>query len=1467
MNNLLQKIKTVQLRWFVIPALALAAGITFLAGAVGTPPSIPAISLSSDPLYAASGGDKPAMALALSVEFPTVGAQYVNEAVNSSDSSYANTKEYLGYYDAESCYNYNNAPTETRVTGFSVTDYKRFDRAAAAINRMCADAFSGNFLNWASSSAIDMLRLALSGGDRYIDTATNTATPTLTNLTVLQRAVVPNGDPTCMWNNGNFPAKQLQKNGFSAGAYWGAVPLTMRTEAGVNDIWVANTLNRIYFRGGSGVGGSCVDTTPYTLGSGTPAVGIGPIASFNSTALPADAAAGFCANENANCAFVGTKEVWYGAKTKWKVAPAADGVQCRNSVFGDPISSTAKKCYVRPYTGAWGTGGAGLNTDGFFYARVQVCDSSAIGALLDNRDYNLCTRYPNGNFKPTGTIQKYSDSLRLAALGYVIDQTRSAEGGRYGGVLRAPMKYVGAKTFDINGQDNTPGTGNPNAEWNLNTGVFAPNPDGDTTQATPISGVINYLNKFGRTGPVAGRYKMHDPVGELHYQALRYLQGLPPSTASVASLTADMYDGFPVSTTWTDPYGNGRSNTANYSCLKSNIIVVGDVNTWDGNRRPIPNVANNIPDLSYWQDVAYKFESNTNSGYTDGQGGARTTANPNTANTNVATGISPAEVVGSAYWAHTHDIRGTDWTASPSLQRPGLRVKSFFFDVNEGARSNDTGYRRTQNQFFTAAKYGGFESDAANAGGKPFNTFGNPFKNQSGVNDNVVWENPTAPGEAGAYYLQSNARGVLSAFDSIFNRASSAARSIAGSAVQSTNLTTAGTSIYQGAFDTAGWTGDVISIPVSVNGSNTVTISSTNNWSAADRLGLLTSPQTTRKIVVGRTGAAASPVASAFSWSAIDTDLKTQLSKTSPTAVTDTLGEDRLNYLRGDRSREGSLFRTRSKLLGDIVNSGIAYSGTPTTSLTNNDGYGGFLSANISRAPAVFVGANDGMMHAFNANNGDELFAYIPSWLGPKLSLLANTTYINNHQSYVDSTPVVAEAKIGVGSTASDWKTVLVSGTGAGGPGVFALDVTNPVAFTTTNALWEFTKADDADMGFVVGQPRIVKMRTSTPTAVPTYRWFAAVASGVNNYVADGAGLFSSTGNPALFLLALDKPVGAAWTAMGSTPNYYKIVLPIDSTLSTTMATGLINFRPIFGTQGEVTQIFMGDLHGKLWKLDFSLRDTSQWQMGKLSSFNRGTVGAPIPYPLFVATTAAGVPQPISMAPTVLAGPDIGNIQTRYIAFGTGKYLESTDKISTAISSLYAVYDNGSTAADNSPVGSGAISGRGRLKAGGINTTTGIITVPPFTWGRAISDSDLTQRSGWYFDFQQAGERQISSATVFGDEIVFGSLIPAATGTSGSCSASGGGGVEYRINIDTGNGSSAASNVGLLGQPLVIELAGNVEYKVSNSTGRRLKIVSKTTIQQGSTGISSSNATATTFVAGRLSWRQINNYQDLKAAP
>lgn len=1452
LNQFSSKFKTNSLRvnsfWATIISAPLLLAGGFFAWGTNTPPSIPAITLANEPLYAAATTDKPTMALALSVEFPTIGAQYVPTG-NNLDATYTNTNEYLGYYNSDSCYSYIDQPSETIPSGKIQTDYKRFNRVGDATNRRCDDAFSGNFLNWASSSAIDMLRLALSGGDRYIDTP---------SLTILQRAVIPNGDPVCMWNTSNFPAKQLSRD---SGNYLGAVPVAMRTAAGSNNIFVANTLNKIYF--GTANQGSCTNPYGYMLGSAQPEKG--SETRYNNDP-PSDLT--LCSAENGVCNLTGKQEVWFGAGRRWVYAPATVRINCNNSAFTDPASGTLKSCYVRNYTGSWQPTSSGLNTDGYFFSRVQVCNSNN-GVLQDTRDYNFCKQYPNGNYKPTGVIQKYSDQLRLAAFGYLMEQTASYNAGRYGGVLRAPMKYVGTKTYDSNGQDNTPNGGNPKAEWNANTGVFLENPENDTLQ---ISGVINYLNRFGRTGPVAGRYKKYDPVGELYYQSLRYLQGLPPTPDAVSDLTTDMMDGFPVYTEWNeDPYGGNRSDTADYSCLKSNIVVVGDVNTHDGNWRNIPttdNSAANVPNFRDWHATVRNFEANRSTTYIDGQGTSRTTGNPNGANNSSPSRTDRSQIMGYAYWAHTHDIRGNNWTnGAGSKKRPGLRVKTYIFDVNEGGGSNDDAARRSGNQFFMGAKYGGFESDPSNSGSKPYNTWGNPFKAQDGTNNNNVWQKATTPGEASTYYLQSNARGVLSAFDEIFGRAVTTARSIAGISTQSSSISTsAGTVIYSAQFDTTNWSGDVVAEPVTVNASNELNLGA-SIWSASSRLTNMASPATSRNIFVGSAGSTANPAATEFLWANISAQLKTDLDKVSPTSSGDNRAEQRLNYIRGDRTLEGNPFRARSSLLGDIINSNVIYSGAPTKAYTGT-GYAAFRSSFDSRTPAVFAGANDGMLHAFNANNGDELFAYIPSWLGYKLAAFTDNSFTSSHQNYVDAPLVVGEAQVASSGSASDWKTVLVGGTGGGGAGVFALDVSNPSAFSANKVIWEFTKDDDADLGQVIGQPKILKLKISGSSSTPVYRWFAVVGSGVNNYIAEKANApFSTTGDPAIFLLALDKPVGTAWT-LGD--NYFKISLPADSTLKPTIATGVANFTPLYGINGEVTDIYAGDLHGNLWKLSFGNIAPSNWNINTLSFFNKGTAAAPRPYPMYIAKTGAATPavQPITAAPALFAGPLVSGVETYYVAIATGKYLEISDKISTNQNSFYVIYDNGSSTGDSTN-GASAISGRGRLAAATFNTSTQTVTVPSFTWGRAASNADTAKRSGWYFDLPNTGERMVSNIADLGASMgAVNSIVPGSSGaTAGSCVSNQGTGYAYSFDVTNGSTKYRQSNVGILGPAAYFTNESETTVTPSDSTGRRQRTYIKRGLNFGQKGSSDSGQSVqTTQIIGRLSWRQINNYQDMKNA-
>jgi type IV pilus assembly protein PilY1 len=1329
--------------WLALPVLAV---LTFYAVSQTAPPAFPVVNLSAEPLYAKGTGAKPTISLALSVEFPTTGGQYLG--------AYSTADKFIGYFDTESCYTYVNDAN---------ANLRRFDRIGAANARKCGGTgFSGNFMNWATGSAIDVLRLGLTGGDRIVDTAA---------LTVMQRAVIP----SWFYNSSNFPVKTI-----SAQIAADAVPSQLRGTWG-GDIKIANCLNRIYF--GTNQSGNCDDP-----------------------------------QDNGNL-----------------------------GVAGGAANTTA------------------LSSDRFFFTRARVCEST--GGVLQDPRAEYCLKYTAGNYKPIGNLQKYSDRVRVAAFGYLMDHNYQ----RYGGVLRAPMKFLGPNNYDGSGSLVT--SPNPGVEWDTTTGVFLDNPENNTTQIAGTlnnglnSGVINYLNKFGRTGPNPGTYKTYDPVTELYYETLRYVQGLQPTPQAISGINDYMKDGFAVYTNWTDPHAAG-SSTASYSCLKNNIIAIGDANTHADKSVPgnyfttaddfqrTANLAANEPDFRHWTNVVGGFEAKSSVSYLDANSISRNTNHPadtNPPNTrSIYPNLQDAQppcctnngflMSGIAYWANTHDIRGQDWVDT-SKRRIGMRAKTYVIDVNEYGGSTNSVNRRN-NQFFLTAKYGGFNDKSG---------FGNPYLNASGVLDNSVWQKDAEPGEAKTFYLASSAQAVFNGLNEIFENVTAEGNSIAKGSISTSKITSGGY-IYQAKYDPADWSGNILSIPVSAAAGNITIDQATPQWRAATVLNAESQTFLTndRNIVAGglngSTPGNSTPVN--FKWSTVDAAWQAALNKATPTSTPDTLGEVRLNFLRGSNVNEGSPFRKRNSLLGDIVNSPIVYSNEFAKNV-NTGAYKTFITENTGRPPALFVGANDGMLHAFDASNGKELFGYIPSWLAPKLPALTNVNYnTSQHQSYVDGQIDVAEALVGTA-----WKTVLLGSTGGGGQGVFALDVSNPARdkFNASKVMWEFTDKDDADLGNVIGKPQILKLRTTkksstTTTITQEFEWFAVVPSGVNNYMNDGNA--SSTGKPALFLLKLNKAAGTAWT-LGS--NYYKIIIKTDATLSNAKAPGLINFTAAGGSADEAAQIYTGDLHGNLWKLDFDLasvtKSLSSIQFDDLTS---GTSNKP----LFVAADAAGNSQPISMSPTVVIGPNQGTI----VMFGTGKYLESGDNLITGAQtqSVYAVYDaeftNSSTL--------NRIPGRGYLQAGSISGDA--ISVPSFAWGRPISDTDSSQRAGWYVDYTTAGERQVSDFSLFGDRIIFGSIVPPQN-INDPCL--GGSSNLYTLNIATGSGTKEASTIGLISQPFVLESADAVVTK-SDSAGRRTKTITSRTVAIGSTGIKAGASTQTdTIILGRLSWRQINNYNELKNKP
>jgi type IV pilus assembly protein PilY1 len=346
-----------------------------------------------------------------------------------------------------------------------------------------------------------------------------------------------------------------------------------------------------------------------------------------------------------------------------------------------------------------------------------------------------------------------------------------------------------------------------------------------------------------------------------------------------------------------------------------------------------------------------------------------------------------------------------------------------------------------------------------------------------------------------------------------------------------------------------------------------------------------------------------------FTWQTLSAEQQALLNQTG------NAGEQRLAYLRGDRSLEGKPFRLRSSILGDSVHSNAVYAGA------------------VDHRDAVFLGANDGMLHAFDATTGTELFAYVPDALIAQLHYLADSAYV--HRAYVDGPASIGQANIG-----GSQKTVLISAMGGGARGVFALDVTDPRRFTEgLGVLWEFTGRDDAMMGNVITMPQIVQVREQPGVQ----RHFAVVASGINN---DG------DGKGALFLLALDKPRNEGWQLNA---NYYRITTPISDDMLVNALSAPVLLKD---AAGALLYAYAGDLQGNLWRFDFSANAPWKDAIGK---------------PLFVARDAQGHRQPIAEQPLLA----YAKVRGYLVLFGTGRLIEKADRSASTINqSYYGIIDS-----------------------------------------------------------------------------------------------------------------------------------------------------------------------------------------------
>ncbi|MEO6917991.1 MAG: PilC/PilY family type IV pilus protein [Collimonas sp.] len=463
--------------------------------------------------------------------------------------------------------------------------------------------------------------------------------------------------------------------------------------------------------------------------------------------------------------------------------------------------------------------------------------------------------------------------------------------------------------------------------------------------------------------------------------------------------------------------------------------------------------------------------------------------------------------------------------------------------------------------------------------------------------------------------------------------------------------------IYTGSYDVVSWQGHIKAYPIGKDG-----VSKTAQWDAAD----LIPPWQTRQI--GTTAGGANAIA--FEWRQLTDAQKAALSS-----------EDVLEYLRGNDKLEtshGGGFRHRKGKLGDIIYSAPLYVGLSDSAYNlspANDGgnkYLEYVKSKKHRQAMLYVGANDGMLHAFDAHDGVETAAFIPQAIFDTLPALSATDYI--HRPFVDGLLTVGDAYLDNPGSAA-WKTILLGSTGGGARSLFALDVSSPPA--APSLLWQRSAADDgtgasdSDMGYLTGEAFAIRLSNG--------KWAAMYGNGYQSENLDAV----------LYLVEL---TGGRLIR--------KISIGVGDPES---PNGLATPALAFNLLRAVNAVYAGDLQGRFWKVDLSASDPLRWQ----TAFNR--------QPLFIAEDVAGKLQSITQQPLLELHAKGGTLAM----FGGGKADDGRIPGAAQQQSLYGIWEK---------PGDGPVSGRRELQRQTLTEAS------DGQWRLSSNGVNWSTLRGWYID-------------------------------------------------------------------------------------------------------------------------------------
>ncbi len=615
---------------------------------------------------------------------------------------------------------------------------------------------------------------------------------------------------------------------------------------------------------------------------------------------------------------------------------------------------------------------------------------------------------------------------------------------------------------------------------------------------------------------------------------------------------------------------------------------------------------------------------------------------------------------------------------------------------------------------------------------------------------------------------------LLAAIVNIAGRVGSAAAVALNSGTLNAN-----TRVYQAKFNSIDWSGDLQSVPVK-DGDGDPTNDPAEcagytlgqvcdvEWSASEELEKRA--WNSRKVFTTNSDTNLVVPFKLLADLGVDQQLNMRTDPDIPAVEAASRGQDRIDWVLGRETFSYDTgFRARTvgefgvKKLGDVIASSPEYVGAPAflySDTMESQKYSVYYEDKKDRTKMVYVGANDGMLHAFDATTGEEKFAYIPGKLVNKLNYLTSPAYKKSHQYYVDGSPVAFDAFSG------SWKTLLVTPVGGGGQTVFAMDVTDPDTFSASDVLWEFDDSDDRDMGLSMGDVTYAKMNNG--------KWAVIIGNGFNNTAPDNN--VSLTGNGVIYILdaftgalikKLDTGIGMAedpFNPGSNRPNGIATVTPIDE-----------------NGDLKADYLYAGDLFGNVWKVDVTSSSTNSWDFAYKSTGK--------PKPFFKAVDKNGVAQPITVGVTVRGHPIYSD--QNLVLFGTGKYFEVGDGVtsaSTQVNTFYSVWDNNT---GDQPL-------RSQMLEHKILTEVDVDLDGMTDWRVTTAEYDPTGNykidwatdKGWFIDLSyipptgtpEYGERVVRKAVIRADRVIFVTLIP-----NGDPCGYGGSSWIMEVNAETGS--------------------------------------------------------------------------------